>query len=64
MPDLSGLSARHAVEILGALGMHARIDGDGFVVDQSPPHGVPVERGAHAQLTLALHSPDSSESAQ
>ncbi len=45
MPDLRGLSAREALRTLTRIGLTARINGDGFVIEQSPPPGAPVAHG-------------------
>ncbi|HKB12102.1 MAG TPA: penicillin-binding protein [Vicinamibacterales bacterium] len=52
VPDLRGLSAREAVRKLVNVGMTARVSGDGFVVAQDPPAGVPIEHAAVCRLTL------------
>jgi cell division protein FtsI (penicillin-binding protein 3) len=52
MPDLRGLGAREALRTLAQVGFAARITGDGFVVDQRPAPGVPLERGDTCALTL------------
>ncbi|MBI4886012.1 MAG: transpeptidase family protein [Acidobacteria bacterium] len=52
-PDLRGLGARDALRMLARLGMTARLDGAGVVVDQDPPPGSPIERGAVTSLRLA-----------
>ena len=57
-PDLRGLGARDAVRMLANLGMTARIDGAGVVVEQDPPAGSPVERGAVSTLRLARRPRD------
>jgi cell division protein FtsI (penicillin-binding protein 3) len=51
-PDLRGLGARDALRTLAALGVTARLDGAGIVVDQDPPAGSSIERGATATLRL------------
>jgi cell division protein FtsI (penicillin-binding protein 3) len=51
-PDLRGLSARDALRTLGRLGVTARLEGAGVVVDQTPPAGSPLERGTHCVLRL------------
>lgn len=51
-PDLTGLSARDAVRVLGRLGVTPRIDGTGVVIDQVPPPGVPVDGIVTARLRL------------
>jgi len=52
MPDLRGLSARDAIRALMQLGLTPRIDGDGFVVDQSPAAGAALARGTSSVLKL------------
>lgn len=52
IPDLRGMSAREAVRELARLGLTARMSGDGFVVDQSPSAGAPLEPGATCTLVL------------
>ena len=51
-PDLSGLNARDAVRILAKLGIGARVNGAGFVVDQQPAAGSPLHAAAVARLWL------------
>ncbi|HEY5619519.1 MAG TPA: penicillin-binding protein [Vicinamibacterales bacterium] len=57
VPDLRGLGARDALRVLAGLGMTARLDGAGIVVDQEPAPGSPIERGAIAILKLAREAP-------
>jgi cell division protein FtsI (penicillin-binding protein 3) len=52
VPDLRGLSAREAVRELARLGLTARLQGTGVVVDQSPAAGSPLDPGATATLML------------
>ena len=52
MPDLRGLGAREALRALTRIGLTARINGDGFVIEQSPPPGAPVAHGDPSVLTL------------
>ena len=52
MPDMRGLSAREALDVLGPLHVAVRLDGVGFVVGQEPPTGAPVEPGTAALLHL------------
>jgi cell division protein FtsI (penicillin-binding protein 3) len=52
MPDLRGMSAREALRTLVQIGIAARVSGDGFVVDQRPAQGTPLERGDTCVLTL------------
>ncbi len=55
-PDLRGLGARDALRMLARLGMTARLQGAGIVVEQEPAAGSPFERGARATLTLDRRS--------
>ena len=52
MPDVRGLSAREALEVLGRLRLAARVQGVGFVVSHEPPPGTRIGRGATAVLRL------------
>jgi len=52
MPDLHGLSARDAIRALMQLGLTPRIDGDGFVVEQSPRAGAALPGGVSCVLKL------------
>lgn len=52
LPDLRGLSAREALRELARLGLSARMQGTGVVVEQTPPAGSPLEPGATATLVL------------
>jgi cell division protein FtsI (penicillin-binding protein 3) len=56
MPDLRGLSARDALRALTRVGLSARLDGAGFVVEQSPAAGTPVIPGGPCTLKLGRHS--------
>jgi cell division protein FtsI (penicillin-binding protein 3) len=51
-PDLRGLSAREALRVMAQLGLTARLDGTGVVIDQRPAPGAPIERGSSAVLQL------------
>ena len=57
MPDLRGLAAREAINMLTRLGMSARVNGSGFVVEQSPEPGVPVTAGEVSILSLHRRPP-------
>ncbi len=57
MPDLRGLSARDAIRSLMPLGLTPRIDGDGFVVEQSPAAGAELARGESCVLKLGRRPP-------
>jgi cell division protein FtsI (penicillin-binding protein 3) len=52
MPDLRGLGAREALRALTRIGLTARINGDGPVIEQSPAPGTAVAHGDAAVLTL------------
>lgn len=52
IPDVRGLSARMALHRLVAVGLSARLSGDGFVVSQEPPPGTAIEEGTECRLTL------------
>ena len=52
MPDVRGLSGRDALRALGAVGLTTRVDGDGFVVSQTPAPGDAIEPGGVSQLLL------------
>ena len=52
LPDLRGLSAREALRELARIGLTARMQGTGVVVDQQPPAGAPFEPGATCTLVL------------
>ena len=57
MPDVRGLSARQALEVLGRLRLAVRLDGIGFVVNHEPAAGAPIGRGTTAVLRLERRSP-------
>ncbi|HEX6165090.1 MAG TPA: penicillin-binding protein, partial [Vicinamibacterales bacterium] len=57
LPDLRGLSAREALRELARLGLTARMEGTGVVVDQSPVAGSPLEPGATCTLVLNRRVP-------
>lgn len=52
LPDLRGMSAREALHELARLGLTARMQGAGIVVEQDPPAGTPIEAGATCTLVL------------
>jgi cell division protein FtsI (penicillin-binding protein 3) len=59
MPDLRGLSARDAIRSLLPLGLTPRIEGDGFVLEQSPRAGAELARGDSCVLKLGRRPPTS-----
>jgi len=63
MPDVRGLSARAAVRILARVGLVPHLKGNGFVADQRPEAGAPLEYGAQVTLALDREPPDSAEEA-
>jgi cell division protein FtsI/penicillin-binding protein 2 len=52
MPNLRGLSLREALRVLGSVGLSAHTAGAGFVDDQWPAAGTPIDPGAVSRLTL------------
>jgi cell division protein FtsI (penicillin-binding protein 3) len=52
MPDLRGLSAREALRTLTRVGVTARLNGSGFVIDQSPAPGSAIVPGDNCTLKL------------
>ena len=57
LPDLRGMSAREALRELARLGLTARMEGTGVVVDQNPVAGSPLEPGATCTLVLNRRVP-------
>jgi beta-lactam-binding protein with PASTA domain len=57
MPDVTGLTAREAVRTLMQVGLTPRLDGDGFVIDQSPRAGAALTRSDTCLLTLGRRQP-------
>lgn len=57
LPDLRGMSAREALRELARLGLTARMEGAGVVVDQNPAPGSLVEPGAGCTLVLSRRPP-------
>jgi len=56
VPDLTGLSAREAVQTLTRMGLAVTVQGAGVVVSQDPPPGTPVAADARCRLSLARTS--------
>ena len=52
VPDLRGRSAREALRTLAQLGLTARVQGRGLVIEQTPAPGTPLERGITCELVL------------
>lgn len=52
LPDLRGMSAREALRELARVGLTAKMQGTGVVVEQDPPAGAPFEPGATCTLVL------------
>ena len=57
VPDVRGLSAREAVKTLLRVGLNPKVDGNGFVVEQSPEAGALVVPGDGALLKLQRRPP-------
>jgi cell division protein FtsI (penicillin-binding protein 3) len=53
MPDLRGLSAREALRTLTRVGVTPRMQGSGFVIEQSPAPGAAFAAGEMCTLKLA-----------
>jgi len=52
MPDLTGFSKRQLLPLLLRGDLEVQLDGDGYVVAQSPPAGSSVEAGTRIELRL------------
>ena len=52
MPDLSGVSKRMLTPLLARDDITVIIDGDGYVVSQTPDPGTPIEKGMTVELRL------------
>jgi cell division protein FtsI (penicillin-binding protein 3) len=63
LPDLRGMSAREALRELARLGLTARMQGAGVVVEQDPPPGSAFEPGANCALVLSRRPPPRSTGA-
>jgi hypothetical protein len=57
MPDLRGLSARAAVRTLARLGLVPRMKGSGFVAEQQPGAGAPIDTTSPVALHLERQLP-------
>jgi membrane peptidoglycan carboxypeptidase len=53
VPDVRGLSARDATQKLTRFKLTARLEGDGFVTEQNPQPGTPVDEGTVCHLILS-----------
>jgi len=53
MPDVRGMSGREAIRVLNRAGLRPQMQGDGFVVDQSPSAGADITPGARATVKLS-----------
>jgi cell division protein FtsI (penicillin-binding protein 3) len=56
-PDLRGLSAREALQVLTRLGVTGRLNGAGVVARQRPEPGTPIDRDAISILWLERQAP-------
>ena len=57
MPDLRGLSARQAVDLLGRIGLRAEFTGDGAVARHVPAAGEAIDPGATVAVWLQRYAP-------
>lgn len=57
LPDLRGMSARDALRELARLGLSARMEGAGVVIEQTPAPGSQIEPGAACTLVLNRRPP-------
>jgi membrane peptidoglycan carboxypeptidase len=57
MPDLRGLSARAAVRTLARLGLVPRMKGSGFIAEQQPAAGAPIDTTSPVALRLERQLP-------
>jgi len=57
VPDVSGRSAREAVQELAQRGFRVNLAGHGFVVAQDPAAGTPLPRGSAVKVTLSFEPP-------
>jgi beta-lactam-binding protein with PASTA domain len=64
MPDVRGVSARDALRMLTRLGATARINGDGFVLEQAPAAGTPLAQGDICVLKLGRRATVPAQGAQ
>lgn len=62
VPDVSGLSAREAVQELAQRGFRVSLAGHGFVVAQEPAAGTPLARGNAVSVTLSFDPPSNDAS--
>jgi cell division protein FtsI (penicillin-binding protein 3) len=57
-PEVLGLSARDALARFVAIGLVPKLEGTGFVVEQSPAAGLPLDPGIEARLILSPTLPE------
>ncbi len=57
LPDLRGMSARDALRELARLGLSARMEGAGVVIEQTPAAGSQIEPGGACTLVLNRRPP-------
>jgi cell division protein FtsI (penicillin-binding protein 3) len=56
-PDFTGMSARDALRVLAQLGLTARLQGTGVVVQQQPAAGTPIDAASSVVLKLERQLP-------
>ena len=52
MPDITGLSLRAALKILGEYNLNAKFSGGGVVLHQNPAAGKSISEGNRVLLTM------------
>ena len=63
-PDLTGMSARDALRVLGRLGLAVKIRGAGVVSQQTPAPGTPIDAAVTAVLRLERRIADDEDRVQ
>ena len=53
VPNVTGLSSKEAIDILQKLGINVKLDGVGYVTEQSISEGTEITKGLEISLTLA-----------
>lgn len=56
MPELTGMTARDALDLFSGLGVHVKIRGSGLIKDQSPRAGTLLKKGEAVLLRLERSS--------
>jgi|YelNatPaOPRAMG01_1025707.scaffolds.fasta_scaffold00319_31 cell division protein FtsI (penicillin-binding protein 3) len=56
MPDLKGMTMRHAMRLMSAAGIRCHAQGSGLAVSQTPQPGTPLEPGTDCVVQFEPHS--------